>query len=65
MEAGFWWENLMERDRLADLDRDGEYLNGLLKRNLHGSKQEKEVDSCDRGYELLRSPGMQRIYWLD
>jgi hypothetical protein len=29
---------------------------------LHGSKQGKEADSCDRGNELLCSPGMQRIY---
>ena len=60
--SGFGGKNLMERVHLADLDRDGEYLIGLLKRNLHGSKQEKEADSCDRGKELLGSPGMQRIY---
>ena len=55
METGFLWENVMERDHLEDLDRDGRYLNVLLIRNLHCSKQEKEADSCDRGNELLGS----------
>jgi hypothetical protein len=31
------------------------YMNRLLSSNLHGSKQEKEVDACDHGHELLGS----------
>jgi len=37
----------LEREHLEDLDRDGRYLNELLKRNLH--------DSRDRGNKLLGS----------
>ena len=54
----------MERNHLEDLDRDGGYLNGLFRRSLHGSKQGKEADSCDRGNELVFTRNAANLFTI-